>query len=81
LSARRKIKTGKTCRVPVIDMSVCTDCESCLELCPSVFKRNKDTGLIEVIELSEYPQKEIQEVINCCPKGCIEWEEIRGECF
>jgi ferredoxin len=70
----RKIKADKTRRVPVIDMSVCTDCESCLELCPSVFKRNNDTGLIEVVELSEYPQQEIQEVINCCPKDCIEWE-------
>ena len=61
-------------RVPIIDMSDCTDCESCLDLCPSVFIRNKETGLIEVVELSEYPEKEIREAINCCPKGCISME-------
>ncbi|MBN1833439.1 MAG: ferredoxin [Deltaproteobacteria bacterium] len=27
-------------KIPHIDISECTDCESCLELCPSVFKKN-----------------------------------------
>ncbi|NIR18058.1 MAG: ferredoxin, partial [Desulfobacterales bacterium] len=49
-------------KVPVIDLGECTDCESCLELCPHVFRRNEETGQIEVIDLSEYPENEVQEV-------------------
>ena len=62
-------------RPPMIDMSECSDCESCLELCPSVFRRNQGSGTIETKELSRYPEEEILEVISCCPKGCITWEE------
>jgi ferredoxin len=62
-------------KVPAIDLGECTDCESCLELCPHVFRRNEETGHIEVADLSEYPEEEIQEVINMCPAACITWEE------
>ena len=63
-------------RIPAIDVSECTDCESCLDLCPSIFKRNEETGHIEVVELPEYPEEEIREIMNCCPGDCITWEEI-----
>ena len=56
-------------------MHKCNDCKSCLDLCPSVFRKNKDTDRIEVTDMPEYPKEEVQEVINCCPKGCIAWEE------
>ena len=59
----------------VIDLSDCNDCESCLELCPEVFKRNEETGYIEVIDLSNYPEDKIQEVMSMCPDDCITWEE------
>jgi ferredoxin len=59
---------------PVIDISNCSDCESCLSAGPSVFIRNRETGLIEVAELKEYPEDEIREAINCCPDNCIELE-------
>ena len=62
-------------KTPVIDLSRCTDCESCLELCPDIFKRNPDTGLIEVVEHSEYSEEAVQEVISMCPADCITWEE------
>jgi len=62
-------------RVPVIDMSECNACDSCLHLCPAVFKRNEETGGIEVMEMEVYPEEEVQEVINCCPRGCITWED------
>jgi len=62
-------------RKPAIDRFECTDCESCLELCPEVFQRNAETGYIEVAELSEYPEERIQEVISMCPADCIQWEE------
>lgn len=60
---------------PVIDISECSDCESCVELCPSVFRINEETGIIEAVELSQYPEEAIREAISCCPKDCITWEE------
>ena len=62
-------------RVPVIDLSRCTDCESCLEICPSVFRRNEETGRIEVVDLVEYSEQEVHEAIATCPADCITWEE------
>jgi len=62
-------------KIPAIDLSQCTDCDSCLEICPAVFKRNPDTGLIEVAELSEYPE-EVNEAISLCPADCISWEKV-----
>jgi ferredoxin len=63
-------------RVPVIDIGECTDCESCLEICPVVFKKNSETGYIEVIGLPEYPEDAIQLAISMCPADCIAWQEI-----
>ena len=62
-------------RAPVIDLSACTDCESCLEICPEVFRRNQETGLIEIADLPEYPEEKVQEAIAVCPGACISWEE------
>ena len=62
-------------KIPVIDWGQCTDCESCLEICPAVFRRNRETGVIEVIDLEKYPEEEVQEAIKMCPADCIFWEE------
>lgn len=62
-------------RTPVIDRFACTDCESCLDLCPEVFQRNAETGYIEVVDLPEYPEGKVQEAISMCPADCIAWEE------
>jgi ferredoxin len=62
-------------KVPVIDLSQCTDCDSCLEICPAVFRRNKETGLMEVADLALYPEDEVREAICICPNDCIAWEE------
>jgi len=61
-------------RAPVIDLSRCTDCESCLAICPSVFRKNEETGFIEVIELNDYPEQEVHEAVAICPADCITWE-------
>jgi len=63
-------------KIPVIDIGRCTDCESCLEMCPEVFKRNNETGLIEIADLSDYPEEIVDQVISICPADCISWEEI-----
>ncbi len=62
-------------RVPAIDVGECVDCEACLDLCPTVFRRN-DAGYIEVIELPEYSEEEVEEAIKNCPGDCIAWEEL-----
>ena len=62
--------------IPYIDLSLCTDCMSCIEIAPEVFIRNPDTGLIEVIERAEYPEDQVQEAIALCPADCISWEEM-----
>ncbi len=62
--------------IPVIDLGECTDCGSCLEVCPEVFNRNSETGLIEIIYLSEYPDACVQEAINICPADCISWDSF-----
>lgn len=62
-------------RVPVLDLGACTDCDGCITVCPSVFQRNDTMGYIEVAECEEYPEREIQEAINICPRGCIRWED------
>jgi ferredoxin len=68
-------KTGKLKKAPVIDLGRCTDCESCLEVCPEAFRRNSETGLIEVADLSEYPESCVEEAISICPADCIAWED------
>ena len=67
---------------PVLDMAECTDCDACLEISPSVFKR-MDSGIIWVVDLDEYSEEEIDECIKNCPCQCISWEEAldaRGVC-
>jgi len=60
-------------KVPAIDLGECVDCEACLDLCPSVFRRN-DAGYIEVVDLEKYPEEEVEEAIKNCPADCIAWE-------
>lgn len=65
-------------RIPAIDLAECTDCESCLNLAPSIFRRNEETGCIEIAETMDYPEAVLQEVVSMCPGHCIEWEESDG---
>ena len=62
-------------KIPVIDLGECVDCEACMEMYPGIFRRN-DAGYIEVVDLREYPEEEIEEIIKNCPGACITWEEV-----
>jgi ferredoxin len=46
-----------------------------VDICPDVFKKNMETGLIEVIDLAQYPEEELMEAISMCPADCITLEE------
>lgn len=68
---------NKTIKVPYVDLGECSFCEGCIEVSPSVFMLNQDTGNIEVAELDEYPVVEVDEAIMYCPEDCIHWEDIQ----
>lgn len=59
---------------PAIDLGRCSDCRGCIEIAPSVFQHNPATGLMEVVELVEYPVALVDEAIKNCPEDCIFWE-------
>ena len=61
-------------KVPVVELSDCILCGVCLESCPGVFRMNA-AGYIEVIDLADYPEKEVNEAIKNCPADCIYWQE------
>jgi ferredoxin len=42
---------------------------------PEVFRKNEETGLMEVIELPAYSEEDVDEAIKNCPEDCIYWEE------
>ena len=61
--------------IPVVDLGRCSRCEGCIEIAPEVFRYTKETGCIEVIDLSEYPVDKVDEAIKNCPEDCIFWDE------
>ena len=61
-------------KIPAVDLSRCSVCGVCIEVCPMVFRLN-EAGYIEVIELSSYPEADVNEAIKYCPEDCIYWEE------
>jgi ferredoxin len=62
-------------KIPAIDLRDCSDCETCVVLCPEVFIRNHETGRIEIKDLEEYPEEAIFEVVSYCPRNCISLSE------
>lgn len=61
--------------VPVVELSDCTLCGICADLCPEVFHLNS-AGYIEVLELEVYPDEDVLEVIKNCPEDCITMVEV-----
>jgi ferredoxin len=61
-------------KIPVIEASDCILCEVCTSVCPSVFHMN-DLGFVDILELPKYPEIEVNNAIQNCPKDCIYWDE------
>nr|MBF0221665.1 ferredoxin [Desulfobulbaceae bacterium] len=61
-------------KVPVVDIALCTLCEGCIGVCPSVFRYNSVMDYMEVVDLDNYPEDEVDEAIRDCPEDCISWE-------
>ena len=58
---------------PIVELSECIVCGVCVETCPQAFRLN-DAGYIEVIELTVYPESDVNDAIKYCPVDCIYWE-------
>ena len=69
---RRKRAMKKTV---VVDPSRCTGCDSCIEVCPAVFRRNEAMGYVEAADLVDYPEEEVRQAVTICPADSIRWEE------
>jgi ferredoxin len=63
--------------IPSIDLSECTRCDSCVEICPEAFRYN-EAGYIEVIERAHYPGECVEEAMKYCPAACISWVGSEG---
>lgn len=61
-------------RYPIVELSDCITCGVCVEICPHLFRMN-DAGFVEVIDLSSYPESDVNDAIKYCPVDCIHWEE------
>jgi ferredoxin len=59
---------------PEVDLSDCSMCGICVDLCPMTFQLN-EAGYIEVVQSNDYPEKDIDETIKNCPGDCISWTE------
>ncbi len=58
----------------IIDEDECIGCESCVELCPSVFGWNEDDEKAFVLDDADADDDCIEEAIASCPAECIEVE-------
>jgi len=59
---------------PDIDLSDCSMCGICVDLCPMTFRIN-EAGYVEVIYSDDYPKEDIDEAIKNCRGDCISWKE------
>ncbi len=65
-----------TKKYPVIDNGRCSRCLGCVGVAPDVFSFNDILGVMEVVDLVKYPEKEVDEAIKNCPRDCISWETV-----
>jgi ferredoxin len=62
-------------RIVTVDTDGCIGCGTCAELCPTVFKLDEHTGKSSVILPSGGPEDCIDQAIDACPVGVINWED------
>ena len=61
-------------RVAWIDRPACTGCNICVDMCPEVFELDEDQVAI-VINPKGDTEEAIDEAIDACPEGCIQWRD------
>ncbi len=53
-----------------IDHQACSECGTCLELCPQVFCSDDD-GTVHVLQPDRVPQAALEQAVAWCPEQCI----------
>ena len=71
LSRDTIVSSGAICEV---NEDECIGCGSCEDICPEVFKLNKETEKSIVTKPEGGPEELIQEAMLECPMSCIFWD-------
>ena len=61
---------------PEVDLSECSKCGICVDLCPTIFQIN-DAGYVEVVGSHHGLEEDVDEAIKNCPGDCISWKESK----
>lgn len=57
-----------------IDEEECIGCGNCEELCPDIFKLDKEREKSDVIKPQGGSEECIEEAMEACPVSCIYWD-------
>lgn len=60
--------------IPWVDKDECIACETCVGICPGVFRMDED-GKSVCYDPTGASKDEIQMAIDICPASCIHWKE------
>ena len=60
-----------------IDHQACSECGTCVELCPEVFYSGDD-GAVHVLQPESVPQEALEQAVAWCPEQCIHVDEPPG---
>jgi len=63
------------CRVN-IDTYRCNSCETCVAICPEVFRMNPALGKAEAISDTVTCSEALEQAVAMCPEKCIELEQV-----
>jgi ferredoxin len=63
------------CQV-TIDTYRCNSCETCVVICPEMFRMNKDTEKAEAVQDQAECGESLERAVSMCPEKCIELRRI-----
>jgi len=66
-------RSERLCRVNV-DSYRCNGCESCIVLCPGLFRLSEASGKAEAVNDTAPCSEELERAAAVCPEKCIEIE-------
>ena len=69
-----KVKAEKMPRRVRIDEEECIGCGNCEDLCPEIFKLDKEREKSDVIKPEGGSEQCIEEAMEACPVSCIYWD-------
>lgn len=55
----------------IIDTYLCSGCETCVEMCPDVFRMDEVTEKAELVTTSPVITDEVYQAAAFCPEKCI----------